>query len=112
MKRLVAFPLDQGGSVLIEVGEPPAGPAMCDPGEDRSAVAEQAGRTFEDAAAAVIPAVRCLAARLRLTGGPADEAGAGFGVPRSAQTGALIASVAAGADFGVPVIWRGRAAGT
>ncbi len=38
MKRLVEFPLDQGGSVLIEIDEPPAGPTMRGLGKDRSAL--------------------------------------------------------------------------
>lgn len=112
MKRLVEFPLDEGGSVLIEVDEPPAGPTMRGLGKDRSSLVEQADKTFEDATAAVTPAARSLIARLRSIDNPPDEVGIGFGVQFSAQTGAFIASVAAEANFTVSMTWRRQAAET
>ena len=42
--------------ILIEVDEPPAGPTMRGLGKDRSALVEEADKTFEDATAAVTPA--------------------------------------------------------
>jgi len=112
MKRLVEFPLDQGGSVLIEVDEPPAGPTMRGLGKDRAALVEKADETFENATAAVTPAARSLLARLRSIEDPPDEIGIEFGVQLSAQTGAFIASVAAEANFKVSMTWRGLAAET
>ena len=106
MKRLVEFPLDQGGSVLIEVEEPPAGPVTRGFGKDRTALVEQADKTFEDATAAVTPAARSLLARLRSIDDPPDEIGIAFGVQLSAQAGAFIASVAAEANFTVSMTWR------
>jgi hypothetical protein len=106
MKRLVEFPLDQGGSVLIEVEEPPAGPVPRGIGRDRTALVEQADKTFEDATAAVAPAARSLLARIRSIDDPPDEIGIVFGVQLSAQTGAFIASVAAEANFTVSMTWR------
>ena len=38
VKRLVEFPLELGGSVLVEVDEPPGGPVMRGIGKDRSAL--------------------------------------------------------------------------
>jgi Trypsin-co-occurring domain 1 len=112
MKRLVEFRLDQGGSVLIEIDEPPAGPTMRGLGKDRSTLVEQADKTFEDATAAVTPAARSLIARLRSSDDPPDEVSVQFGVQLSAQTGAFIASVAAEANFGVSMTWRRRATET
>lgn len=106
MKRLVEFPLDQGGSVLVEVDEPSAGPVTRGMGKDRSALVEEADKTFEDATAAVTPAARSLIARLRSIDNPPDEVGIVFGVQLSAQTGAFIASVAAQANFTVSMTWR------
>jgi hypothetical protein len=106
VKRLVEFPLDQGGSVLIEVDGPLEGPVMRGIGKDRFAVVEEANRTFEDATAAVTPAARSLIARLRAIDDPPDEVGIEFGVQLGAQTGAFIASVAAEANFKVSMIWR------
>ena len=106
MKRLVEFPLDQGGSVLIEVEEPPAGPVTRGIGKDRTALVEQADRTFEDATAAVTSAARSLLARLRSIDEPPDEIGIGFGVQLSAKAGAFISPVAAEANFTVSITWR------
>ena len=44
MKRLVEFPLEQGGSVLIEIDEPPASPVTRALGKDHPAPAEQADK--------------------------------------------------------------------
>jgi hypothetical protein len=108
MKRLVEFPLDQGGSILVEVEEPPGSPTMRGLGKDRSALVEHADETFEDAIAAVTPAARSLIARLRSIDDPPDE----VGVQLSAQTGAFIASVAAQANFRVSLTWRRHAVDT
>jgi hypothetical protein len=89
MNRLVEFPLEQGGSVLIEIDETPAGPAMRGLGKDRPTVAERADKTFEEATAAVVPAAGSLIARLWAAADPPDEVGIEFGVQLSAQTGAF-----------------------
>jgi hypothetical protein len=112
MKRLVEFPLEQGGSVLVELDEPPAGPVMRGLGKDRPSIAEQADKTFEEATAAVAPAAASLIARLRSISNPPAEIGIEFGVQLSAQTGAFIASAAAAANFKVSMTWRGDTAGT
>jgi len=108
VKRLVEFALDQGGSVVVEVEELPAGPVTRGFGKDRSALVEHADKTFEDAAAAVTPAAQSLITRLRTIKDPPDEIGIEFGVQLSAQTGAFIASVAADANFKVSMTWRRR----
>ena|SRR5215469_9073427 len=105
MKRLVEFPLDQGGVVLVEVEESPAGPVTRGMGRDRTALVEEADKTFEDATAAVTPAARSLPP-LRSIDDSLDEIGIVFGVQLSAQSGAFIASVAAQANFTVSMTWR------
>jgi hypothetical protein len=94
MKRLVEFALDQGGSVLVEVDESPGGPATRGLGKDRTALIEEADKTFEGATAAVTPAARSLLGRLRSIEDAPDEVGIQSGVQLSARTGAFIASVA------------------
>jgi hypothetical protein len=110
VKRLVEFPLDGGGSVLVAVDEPSGGPVLQGRGNDLSALVEKADKTFEDATAAVTPAARSLIARLRSIDDPPDEVGMGFGVQLNAQTGAFIASVAAETNFKVSMTWRRRGA--
>ena len=110
VKRLVEFPLEQGGCVLIEIDEPPAGPVMRGLGKDHPTLAERTDQTFEEATASVTPAARSLIARLRSIEDPPDEIGINFGVQLSAQSGAFIASVAAAANFTVSMTWRRRGA--
>ena len=106
MKRLMEFPLEQGGSILVEIDELPAGPVTRGLGKDHPALVEQAGKTFEDATATITPAAQSLIARLRSVEDAPDEIGIEFGVQLSAQTGAFIASVAAQANFRVSMTWR------
>jgi hypothetical protein len=103
---LVEFPLEQGGSVLVEIDEAPTGPAMRGLGKDRPTVAERTDKTFEEATATVVPAARSLLDRLRADDDPADEISIDFGVQLSAHTGAFIASAAVGANFRVSMTWR------
>jgi hypothetical protein len=111
VKRLVEFPLEQGGSVLVEIDEPLAGPVMRGLGRDHPTLAERTDKTFE-AIAAVTPAAASLITRLRSISSPSAEIGIEFGVQLSAQTGAFIASAAAAANFKVPMTWRVGAAGS
>jgi Trypsin-co-occurring domain 1 len=110
VKRLVEFPLDQGGTILVEVDEPPGGPTMRGIGRGTDALVDQADRTFEQATAAVTPAARSLIAQIRSIENPPDEIGIEFGVQLSAETGAFIASVSAEASFRMHMTWRSQAA--
>jgi len=106
MKRLVDFPLEHGGSVLVEVDEASAGPVVRGLGKDRLTVAERTDKTFEEATDTVVPAASGLLSRLRAAHDPADEINIEFGVQLSAQTGAFIASAAVEANFKVSMTWR------
>jgi hypothetical protein len=108
MNRLFQFPLDQGGTVLIEVSEPSAGPTMRGTEKDRSALVEKADRALEDATVTVTPAVSSLLARLRSIEEPPEEVGIEFGVQLSAHTGAFSAFVATEAKVRVTMTWRRR----
>ena len=112
VKRLVEFPLEQGGSVLVETDEPPAGPVMRGLGRDHPTLAERTDKTFKEATAAVTPAPASLIARLRSISDQPTEIGIEFGVQLSAQTGAFVASAAPAANFKVSMTWRGGATGT
>jgi len=103
LRRRVTDLLADSG--LIEVDDPPAGPAMRGFGKDHSTLADRTDKTFEEAIASVTPAARSLIARLRAIEDPPDEIGIEFGVQLSAQSGAFIASVAAEANFRVSMTW-------
>jgi hypothetical protein len=110
VKRLVEFPLEDGGTVLVEVEEPAGGPVTRGLGRNGSTLAERTDRTFEEATASVTPAARSLINRLRAMENPPDEIQVEFGVQLSAKTGAFIASVAAEANFRVVMTWGGSTA--
>ena len=74
MARLVEFPLQDGGSVLVQVDEAAPGPATRGLG-DRQTVTEQARLTFEDAISRVQPAAESLLGRLRTLADAPDEVG-------------------------------------
>lgn len=99
-KRLVEFPLDHGGNVLVEVTDPAVEPVMR--GLKDSTVLVH----FEAATAAITPAARSLISRLRSLEEAPDEIGIEFGLQLSAQTGAFIASVAAEANFKISMTWH------
>jgi Trypsin-co-occurring domain 1 len=110
MKQLVEFPLDDGGSLLVEVTDPVSGPVTRGL-KDGTALVQQADKTFEAATAAITPAARSLISRLRSIEDAPDEIGVEFGLQLSAQTGGFIASVAAEANFKVSMTWRRSATG-
>lgn len=105
MTRLVEFPLQDGGSVLVQVDEAAPGPVTRGLG-DRAVLTEQAGHTFEEAIGRVQPAAQSLISRLRALADAPDEVGLEFGLELSAEAGAFIASASSTANFRVMLTWR------
>jgi hypothetical protein len=105
MSRLVEFPLQDGGVILVQVDEAAAGPVTRGLG-DRRLVTEQAHQTFEQAIARVQPAAQALISRLRALADTPDEVGVEFGLELSAEAGAFIAAASSTANFKVTLSWR------
>jgi hypothetical protein len=105
MGRLVEFPLEDGGSVLVEVEGSAAGPVTRGLG-DRHGVTEQARQTFEQAVARVQPAAQALVSRLRTLADSPEEIGVEFGLELSAEAGAFIAAASSTANFKVTLTWH------
>ena len=110
MKRLVEFPLEHGGSVVVEIDGPPDGPVMRRLGKEHPSSAERTDKTFEQATASITPAARSLMTRLRSIEDPPDEIGINSGAQLSAQSGSFIAPAAAEANFTASMTWRRGAA--
>jgi hypothetical protein len=104
MKRLVEFPLEEGGSIIVEVDEPETGGTIRAGREDKI---EQARETFENALNKVLPATKTVVEKLRSMTSRPDEIEVTFGVNLSTMAGAFIASASAEANFGVTVHWTG-----
>src|SRR5260221_1400666 len=104
MKRLVEFPLEEGGSIIVEIDEPETGGTVRAGREDKI---EKARETFEDALNKVLPATKTVVEKLRNMASKPDEIEVTFGVNLSTMAGAFIASASAAANFGVTVRWTG-----
>jgi hypothetical protein len=105
MKRVVEFPLDQGGSILVEVddGTPKPGPVRgAGPGE----VVAKANQTFEAALDRIKPAASAIIERLRDLASPPDTVGVEFGIKMSAEAGAVLASAGVEANYKVTLTWK------
>ena len=105
MKHLVEFPLEEGGSIVVEVDEPES------EGTIRAARGDtivRAKETLEEALNNVLPVTKSLVEKLRSTGNKPDQIEVSFGVKLSTIAGAVIASASAEANFGVTVRWTGK----
>ena len=112
MARIVEFPLEDGGSVLVRVpddsfafGEPTRGLG------DSLGGLTRAQETLEDAVSRVLPAAQALLRRLRSALEAPDEIRVEFGVELTAQAGAILAPAGSSASFPVSVTWKGAADG-
>ncbi|HET7327067.1 MAG TPA: CU044_2847 family protein [Nocardioidaceae bacterium] len=108
MRRLVEFPLQDGGSVLVQVAEDGAGGGELTRGWGERRVVEQAQQSFDEAVDRVQPAVRALLARLRALADTPEEIQVEFGVQLSAEAGAFVAAASATANFRVSMTWRAQ----
>jgi hypothetical protein len=88
MKHLVEFPLEEGGSIVVEIDEPETGGTVAAGRKDKI---EKARETFEEALNTVLPATKKVAEKLRSTASRADEIEATFGVNLSMMAGAFTA---------------------
>jgi hypothetical protein len=104
MKRLVEFPLKEGGNIVIEIDEPETGGTVRAGREDKI---EKARETFEEALNKVLPATKTVVEKLRGMANKPDEIEVTFGVNLSTMAGAFIASASVAANFGVTVRWMG-----
>ena len=105
MKRLIEFPLEDGGSIVVEVDEPePPGGVVraARPGE----VAEKARQSFEAAMERIRPVAGTLIAKLRGLHDPPDEVEVEFGLKMSAEAGAVVAAAGAEANYKVTLTWK------
>ena len=108
MKRLIAFPLDAGGNVLIEVEEEGGSPLTR--GLHPSEVVETVSATFEAALEAIKPAAVAVASKFRNFADAPEGIEVEFGLKFAGQAGAFIASVSTEAQFRVKLAWKGKSA--
>src|SRR6266704_1422670 len=105
MKHLVEFPLEEGGSIVVEIDESETGGTVRAGREDKI---EKARETFEEALNKVLPATKTVVEKLRGMASKPDESEVTFGINLSTMAGAVIASASVAANFGVTVRWIGK----
>jgi predicted RNase H-like HicB family nuclease len=102
MKRLVEFPLQEGGSVVVQIDEPDIGGSVR---AARGDTIEQAKETLENALEKVLPAARKVVEKLQSM--RPNEIEVTFGISLSFKAGAFI-TAGTDANFGVTVRWTGN----
>jgi hypothetical protein len=110
MVRLLEYPLEAGGSVLIQVEDGPSddGEVTRGWGDRDRRVVEQARESFEQAVARVQPALQGLVRQFRsLTDSP-DAMSVEFGLELSAEVGAFVAGASTKGNFKVSMTWDRR----
>jgi hypothetical protein len=111
-RRLVEFPLEDGGSVLVQVedgataGGYGGGEATRSWGDRDQRVVAQAQQSFEQAVGRVQPAVQALVRRLRSVAESPEEIKVDFGIELSAEVGAFVTGASATGNFTVSMTWR------
>jgi hypothetical protein len=108
VKRLISFPLEAGGNVLIEVEEDAAGPVTR--GLHSSEVIETVGNSFEAALEVIKPAAVAVASKFRNFADAPESVEIEFGLKFAGQAGAFIASASTEAQFRVKMVWKGKPA--
>lgn len=103
MRKLVEFPLEDGGSVYVEA-ESPAGEVTR--GMRARELAGEASQTLESALASVQPAAVAIVERLRGLADTPDEIQLRFGIQLSAEVGAFVAKASGDANFSVTLRWK------
>jgi len=105
MKHLVEFPLEEGGSIVVEVDEPETSGTVRAARGDTLAKARE---TLEDALDKVLPAAKSIVEKLRRLDNKPNEIEVTFGIRLNTSVGAVIASATAEANFDVTLRWTGN----
>jgi len=106
MKRLIEFPLEGQGTIVVEVDEPESEGVVR--ASRAGEIAEKATQTFESALDRIKPAAAAVIARLRDLSDLPDEVAVEFGIKLGAKAGAFLASADSEATFKVTLTWIRR----
>ncbi len=104
MRRLIEFPLEDGGSIWVEVDVPEETGRV--PAARGGEVVQRAQQSFEAALDKVRPAAAAIIAKLRALHDPPDEIEVEFGLKMNAEAGAVIAAAGLEANYKVTLTWK------
>ncbi len=105
MKRLIEFPLQNGGRLVAEVDEPEVPGQVVRVAAKPGEVAEKAQETLEDALEKIKPAAQSIIDKLHTLRDVPDEISVEFGIKLNAAAGAIIASAGVEANYMVTLKW-------
>ncbi len=105
MKQLVEFPLEVGGTILVEVDEPDDAGKTARVARGGKKTIEKANQNFEKALDSVKPTANAVISKLRDLIEQPGEIGVEFGIKLSAESGVVIASAGIEANFKVTLRW-------
>lgn len=104
MKRLIEFPLEEGGSVIIEVVDGDTSGTM-DRASRSNEIVAKAGHTLETALERVKPAAEAILKQITHLSELPSEIEVEFGLKVTAEVGAIIASGSVEANYIVKLKW-------
>lgn len=104
MERLVEYPLESGGSILIDVAEtkPVSGTTRA----KREGVTEKASITFEEALDKIKPTAAAIIGKFRDLSDKPDEVSVEFGLKLTTNANVIITSGGLEANFNVTLTWK------
>ena len=105
-RQLVEFPLQDGGTVLVQVDDGAPGEVTRGWADRDTRVVEQARQSFEQAIGRVQPAVQGLLNQLRALADTPEQIEVEFGLQLSAEVGAFVAGASTTGNFKVSMTWR------
>lgn len=104
MKKYVVYPLEGGGSVVVEVEVDQLTSGLV-PAASHGKIVTEAQERFEDALETVRPIAAGVLAKLRDLAEEPDEVAVEFGLNLGFKAGVVIASGTTGANFKVALKW-------
>ena len=111
MARYAEFPVDSGGTIVVEVDGPGDWSGSDRPttrGLGGGEVVSRTEASFDEAIGRIQPVASGLIAAVRAAVDPPDAVDIEFGVQMSADLGAFIAKASAGANFKVSLHWKAK----
>lgn len=108
MRRLIEFPIESGGTILVEVEMDDAKQAGWIPAAARSIdqdVPAKAAMTFEAAMDKIKPSASAIIKKLRSISDPPNEMTVVFGLKLSAESGVVVAAAGIEANYTVTLKW-------
>ncbi len=106
MKQLIEFPLEDGGTVLVEVDEPKSAAGRRQVSRSGEKAVKAASENFETALTRVKPTANAVIATLRDLVEQPDEIGVEFGLKFTAETDLVLAAAGVEANFKVTLKWQ------